>query len=70
MFNIKDENEIKNENLNEISTSVNKNIFTKKESNTIYIQGFDVSLIDKDSYINNLEIIKLIMSKDSSHLKI
>ena len=66
MFNIKDENEIKNENLNEISTSVNKNIFTKKESNTIYIQGFDVSLIDKDSYTNNLEIIKLIMSKDSS----
>ena len=64
MFNLKEE--IENENENEISTSINKNILKKKKSNTIYIQGFDVSLIDKDSYINNLEIIKLIMSKDSS----
>ena len=64
MFNLKEE--IENENENEISTSINKNILKKKKSNTIYIQGFDVGLINKDSITNNLEIIKLIMSKDLS----
>ena len=61
MFNLKEE--IGNMN-NEISTN-NSHSLKKKESNAIYIQGFDVALIDKDSFTNNLEIVKLTMSRDS-----